>query len=109
LYLAEFKVDENQIRAALDNLEKMVETIPCTILDHHILRDESWREKTRNVFEKAHKVGRRVLTAAEYLGKEDSLLEATRRKLYVGNQPSKEFEKWMHYSRETKVRIKPPI
>jgi predicted metallo-beta-lactamase superfamily hydrolase len=109
LYLVEFKVYENQMRVALDNLEKMVETIPCTILEHHILRDENWREKTKNVFEKAHEAGRRVLTSAEYLGKEDSLLEATRRKLYAGNQPSKEFEKWMHHSRETKMSVKPPI
>jgi len=109
LYLARFKVDEDQINVGLNNLEKVVKAIPCTILEHHILRDENWREKTKNVFETAQKAGCKVLTAAEFLGKENALLEAMRKRLFSENQPSKEFEKWMHGSMITKKQVKPPI
>jgi hypothetical protein len=109
LYLAQFKVNEDQIHVALNNLEKVAETIPCTILEHHILRDENWREKTKNVFEATWKAGCKIVTAAEFLGKENAFLEAMRKRLFAENQPSKQFEKWMHESEITKKHVKPPI
>ena len=108
-YLAGFGVDEEQIQMGLKNLEKIVETVPCTILEHHILRDENWRRKTKNVFDKASKAGCEILTAAEFLGKQNSFLEATRKRLFVENPPSKEFEKWMRESIDMKKHVKPPI
>ena len=107
-YLARFRVDEEQVRAGLKNLEKVVEAVPCTILEHHILRDENWCEKTKNVFDKANKAGYEMLTAAEFLGKENAFLEAIRKRLFVENPPSKEFEKWMRESINTKKHVKPP-
>ncbi|MGQ9625132.1 MAG: MBL fold metallo-hydrolase [Candidatus Bathycorpusculaceae bacterium] len=109
LYLAKFSVAEEQIDAGLRNLEKVVEVVPCTILEHHILRDENWREKAEEVFEKAEMVGHRVLTVASFLGKVNMFLEASRKRLYVDEPPSREFEKWMEQSVEKKKRIKPPI
>ena len=109
LYLARFKVDEEEINVGLSNLEEVVKAVPCTILEHHILRDENWREKTKNVFDTAHKAGCKVVTAAEFLGKENALLEAMRKRLFVENQPSKEFEKWMHESLESKKHFRPLI
>jgi predicted metallo-beta-lactamase superfamily hydrolase len=109
LYLAGFKVDEEEVEAGLKNLEKVVEAVPCTILEHHILRDENWLEKTRNVFDKTDRAGCKVLTAAEFLGRENVFLEAMRRRLFVENQPSKEFEKWMRGSVETKKGVRPPV
>jgi hypothetical protein len=108
-YLANFKVAEEQIQAGLKNLEKIVKVTPCTILEHHVLRDENWREKTRNVFDIAHKAGCKVLTAAEFLGKENAFLEIMRKKLFLENPPTKEFEKWMHINMEAKKHVKPPI
>ncbi len=109
LYLAKFRVDEEQIQAGLKNLEKVVKAVPFVILEHHILRDENWREKTKDVLEKARKAGCKVLTAAELLGKENAFLEATRKRLFVENPPSKEFEKWMSRGIEAKKHVKPPI
>ena len=108
-YLARFRVDEEQVQTGLKNLEKVVETVPCTILEHHILRDENWREKTKNVFDKANKAGYEILTAAEFLGKQNAFLEATRKRLFVENPSSKEFEKWMRESINMKKHVKPPI
>jgi len=109
LYLARFKVDEDQINVGLNNLEKVVKAIPWTILEHHILRDENWREKTKKVFETAQKAGCKVVTAAEFLGKENAFLEAMRKRLFVENQLSKEFEKWMRESETTQKHVKPSI
>ena len=109
LYLAGFRVNEELIRLGLKNLEKIVKVVPCTILEHHMLRDENWREKSANVFEKACKVGNKVLTAAEFLGEKEAFLEALRRKLFVEKPPSAEFKRWMKASVNVKRKVKPPI
>jgi predicted metallo-beta-lactamase superfamily hydrolase len=108
-YLADFKASPNQIQVGLRNLEKVVENVPLTILEHHILRDENWVDKTGNVFGKATNIGHRVLTSAEYLGRANMFLEADRKRLFDQEKPSKEFEKWMQRSIEARRRTKPPV
>lgn len=109
LYLARFKIDEGRIQTGMENLEKVVKVSQIVILEHHILRDESWREKARKIFEKAEEAGCKVLTAAEFLREENAFLEAKRKRLYAENPPSKEFEKWMNSSMANKKCLKPPI
>lgn len=108
LYLSGFKVDEEHVKHGLINLEKIVQVTPCTILEHHILRSEKWRESVVNVFEKAKNAGHKVLTAAEYLGKINALLEARRKTLFIEKPPSKEFENWMTKSELERRKNKPP-
>ena len=69
--------------------------MPLTILEHHILRDKDWREKTKDVFEKARECGHKILTAAEFLGQKNVFLEAVRKRLFIEKPPSTEFQKWM--------------
>ncbi|MBS7621830.1 hypothetical protein KEJ32_06950 [Candidatus Bathyarchaeota archaeon] len=109
LYLSNFRVDEKLVRLGLENLRKIVHVVPCTILEHHILRDEQWREKTKEVLEKAQRVSNKVLTSAEFLGRENLFLEAKRKVLFVDYPPSKEFEKWARQSVEAKKKTKPPV
>ena len=109
LYLAGFKVNEEQIQAGLKGLEQVVEISPMVILEHHVLRDENWHEKTANVLDKAWEIGHKVLTAAEYIGEKNAFLEAMRRRLFAEKPPSKEFEKWMHGNLKTKKMTKPPL
>ena len=108
-YLSGFKVDEKQIQAGLGNLERIVEHVPTTILEHHLLRDEAWKEKSTNIFYKAHTSEHTVVTAAEFLGQSNNFLEAARRRLYAESPPSKEFEKWKKLADERKGHVKPPI
>jgi predicted metallo-beta-lactamase superfamily hydrolase len=108
-YLQGFRVDEEQIQEGLKNLEKIVAVASCTILEHHILRDENWRKKAENVFDKAHRIGHKVLTAAEFLEKQNMLLEAGRKRFFAENPPSKEFAKWMRVGDEKKRLVKPPL
>lgn len=109
LYLTGFRVKEEEIQKGLKNLEKIVETVPLTILEHHVLRDKDWREKTENVFEKTHECGHIIVTAAEFLGEKNVFLEAVRKRLFVEKPPSIEFQKWMRKNRTTKKDVKPPI
>ncbi|MEM3565825.1 MAG: hypothetical protein QXK18_03010 [Candidatus Bathyarchaeia archaeon] len=109
LYLAGFRVDEELAKVGLENLGKIVEFVPCTILEHHILRDMQWREKAEEVFKTAQKSGNTVSTAAEFLGRENVFLEAKRRALFAEYPPSTDFEKWARESLKMRKKIKPPI
>lgn len=108
-YLSGFKVSEAQLQLGLKNLTAVAETVPLTILEHHALRDESWRQKTKQVYAKAAEVGHEVMTAAEFAGQKNSFLESKRKTLYVENPPSKEFEKWIREALKEKNITKPPI
>jgi predicted metallo-beta-lactamase superfamily hydrolase len=108
-YLAEFIVREECIQQGMQNLRKLVSRVPITILEHHILRDEKWRELARPVFDVASKVGHKVLTAAEFAGKEKNLLEFRRRQLFEEEPPGPEFTKWMKLPQQKRKLIRPPM
>ena len=108
-YLGGFKVSEAQLQLGLKNLTAIVETVPLTILEHHALRDESWRQRTEQVYAKSAEVGHKVMTAAEFAGHENNFLESKRKTLYVENPPPKEFEKWMREGLTEKNSTKPPL
>ena len=108
-YLSGFKVPEAQLQLGLKNLTAIAEAVPLTILEHHALRDESWRQKTKQVYAKAAEVGHKVMTAAEFAGEENSFLESKRKRLYAEKPPSKEFERWMREGSKKKSIAKPPI
>lgn len=108
-YLSGYKVSEAELQLGLKNLTKIVEVVPITILEHHTLRDELWRQRTKQAYAKAVEVGHEVMTAAEFAEHENSFLEAKRKTLYVENPPSKEFEKWMKNDFKKKSIVKPPI
>ncbi len=109
LYLADYKVERRSIERGLQNLAKLVEAIPTVIVDHHLLRDEVWKCASKHVFEAARSHGNRLLTAAEYLGKENTLLEAQRRAFYEADPPSSAFMTWARLSRETQRTRMPPL
>jgi hypothetical protein len=107
-YLGGFKADEKQLQRGVENLLSLVETVPLTVLEHHALRDEHWRERTQQVFASATSAGNRVVTAAEFAGEENVFLESRRKQLYVEHPPSKEFEKWMRLDSLKLSHVKPP-
>lgn len=109
LYLVDYKVERRSIETGLQNLAKLAEAIPTVIVDHHLLRDEDWKSVSQDVYEAARARGNRVLTAAEYLGKENSLLESQRRHLYEAEPPSPEFLAWTRLSREKQRTMMPPL
>jgi len=73
-----------ELREANENLVKMLrETgIRRLVVDHHLARDQDFRERIRPVYEAGEELGVAVECAAEYLKVEPNLLEARRRELY---------------------------
>jgi predicted metallo-beta-lactamase superfamily hydrolase len=108
-YLAEFKVAPREIQISLKNLAKIIEEIPCVVLEHHALRDENWRKFMKEIFDRASQKGHRILTAAEFSNCANVFLEARRKLLFLEDPPSMEFEKWMKKGVEVQKRLKPPI
>ena len=102
-------VEPEHIQTGIRNLEKLVQNVPMVILEHHLLRDENWRALSQTIFETAAKAGHKVLSAAEFLGVKNSLLESQRKVLFETDPPGKEFEKWMKMPLEKKKLVKPPV
>lgn len=107
-YLAGFRVEQKQLDGGVKNLERIIEEVPLTIVEHHALRDEFWQSKIKKVFDKAEVTGHRIITAAEYVGRENVFLEAKRKQLFNEQPPSDEFKQWMKTLNSKKID-KPPI
>jgi hypothetical protein len=73
------------------NLMEILEKtkIKKIILEHHLLRDLNYKKKISEVLEKANELDKEIITAAEFLGKENEFLEAKRRELYLTQSVSK--------------------
>lgn len=79
-----YRYSMKSLRASVKNIIKVLrETkVEKFIVDHHLLRDLEWRKRMSDIFETAEKLDKEILTAAEYLGLENDMLEARRRELY---------------------------
>ncbi len=73
-----WKIGLKELKAAEENMLRIIEKTGCeVILDHHLLRDVKYRERIPKVY-----ATERVKTFAEFLGKENQLLEAQRKELW---------------------------
>jgi predicted metallo-beta-lactamase superfamily hydrolase len=107
-YLAGFRVKETSLQNAINNLKTIVKTIPVTILEHHTLRDEFFKQKIAPIKAYADQAGHELLTAAEFTGQENQFLEANRKNLYKTFPPSEKFQQWTK-NLNNKILNKPPI
>ena len=107
-YLAGFRVDPIQLEQGTRNLERIAQSVPLVILEHHALRDEGWQQKINDVYQQASKVGHCINTAAEYAGVENVFLESKRKQLFRDHPPSAEFKLWMKTLNNKKI-AKPPL
>jgi len=108
-YLTQYKVNPKNIEQAMMNFNVVAENVPVTVLDHHILRDENWKQTAQPSIDKAASLGNRVVTAAEYAGTENKLLEAHRKALYKTEPPPQKFIEWTKMPLEERKRAVPPI
>jgi predicted metallo-beta-lactamase superfamily hydrolase len=109
LYLQGFKVSEHLITLGLENIARLAARIPTTVVDHHLLRSSDWKSHLEKAFTSAERSGNRLVTAAEFAGAENTLLESIRQKLYDEDPPSKEFSRWVRLPREERRRTAPPL
>jgi uncharacterized protein len=108
-YLRGFRVNEDIFQTALVNMEKIVGEIPTVVIDHHLLRDESWHTFLEPVRYSAKKAKHELLTAAELLGEEPKPLECRRKALYEEEKPEAEFLKWARLTKDESKETAPPL
>ncbi len=85
-YMLGYRYSAKSLERSVANISKIISetTVRVIILDHHLLRDQNYKARLAKVYECAEDNGVRVLSAAEYSGREPDLLEARRRELYAG-------------------------
>jgi predicted metallo-beta-lactamase superfamily hydrolase len=107
VYLKRFKDSDKE--RALFSLVSLASAIPFLVVDHHLLRDQDWKEWIEPVLNAAERVGNRVFTMAQLGGKELSTYEADREELYRRDPPSDEFMKWTQAPEDYKMKNPPPL
>jgi hypothetical protein len=83
-YMLGYRFSQKSFQNSIENLKTLIERtgVKELVLDHHLTRDLRWREKMSDVFEVAEGSGVKILSAAEFSGVEENLLEARRNELY---------------------------
>ena len=70
-YLFPYMLNRINLRRAIENAVRIIEESRAELIiyDHHLLRDRRWRARVAEVIERAKKLGVKLMTAAEYLGR----------------------------------------
>jgi hypothetical protein len=79
-YLIPFMLNLINLKRAIENMCRIIEEterLKLIIYDHHLPRDRKFKERVKQVYEKAKENNKKVLTAAEYMGKTPAVLKAT--------------------------------
>jgi predicted metallo-beta-lactamase superfamily hydrolase len=90
-YLEGFKVDSSVLVAAQRNLVALAQHVPRLVVDHHLLRSLDYRQYLKPAVQAAELVGNVLTTAAELIGKEPLLLEASRKQLHQAEPVEREW------------------
>lgn len=78
-YMLGYTLNLINFNRTLENALNIVENAECklVIYDHHLPREPKFRERTKTVWEKARKLGVKMVTAAELLRKTPAVLRKT--------------------------------
>ncbi len=81
-----WRMKHESFERSLKHLERFIaETrVKMVVVDHHIVRDIDYREKMKPIYELSTRIGKKIETAAEYIGVEDLFLEAWRKDIRRG-------------------------
>ncbi|AEA46408.1 hypothetical protein [Archaeoglobus veneficus] len=84
-YMLGYRYSAKSLSESIKNLTALIErtNVKTLVLDHHLARDLKWRERLKDLFEKANEAGARVCSAAEFAGIREEMLEALRKELYA--------------------------
>jgi len=77
-YMLGYTLNLINFRRTLENVLRIVEETDKTeiiIYDHHLPREPKYRERTKDVWDKAKKLGKKMVTAAEFIGKKTVVLQ----------------------------------
>ena len=75
-YLIPYMLNMINLRRAIENMRRIVRSVDAELIiyDHHLPREPRYRERVREVYETAEREAKKVMTAAEFLGKEPAVL-----------------------------------
>ena len=75
----------DDVRASNNNIGNVLEKtrVKTIIMDHHGLRDGNWRAERAEIEARAAGLGKKIMTAAEFQGKDVETLEAQRQQLFT--------------------------
>ena len=78
-YMFGYLLNRINLNRAVENAAEIVRKIDAELIiyDHHLPRDRKFRERTEKVWNTAKEVNKKVMTAAEFLGKEPVVLSVS--------------------------------
>ncbi len=87
-YMLGFRYSKKSLALSVKNMCRMIDEcmLKELIVEHHFMRDLNYRERIAEVYEHATGTPARVISAAEYAGREIEMLEAKRKELYHGTE-----------------------
>jgi hypothetical protein len=85
-YMVGYRYSAKSLDASVKNMIKLLKDtkVEKLIVDHHLMRDLKWEDRIKEAIDVAKKLGKEILTAAQFLGLENDQLEARRKELYGG-------------------------
>ncbi|KON27265.1 hypothetical protein AC481_05285 [miscellaneous Crenarchaeota group archaeon SMTZ-80] len=108
-YLEYYYKKKNLQILIIENLKRLISTIPIIVLDHHPLRAKDWKEWLEPLKKYAKNLNHKIVTAAEFSNQKNMALEAKREALYNEFPPNEEFMNWVKLSKEKRKLIPPPL
>ena len=75
-YMLGYMLNRINLRRAIENARRIVEEVDFDLMiyDHHLPREPRFRERTSIIWRTAEDLNKKVLTAAEYLGRKPVVL-----------------------------------
>jgi predicted metallo-beta-lactamase superfamily hydrolase len=110
VYLKGYKVTDEQIQRAIQNLRMAINfTREVVLVEHHLLRDGEGIALLEDLRREATKKGVRLSTFAEFRGVKPNFLEAKRKELYALQPPDEDFMRWTRLPPAERENVLPPF
>ncbi len=83
-YMLGFRYSRKSLAFSIENINRIIKetSVKSILVEHHFMRDLKYKERIPEVYECAAENDVKVITAAEYLGRNIEMLEARRKELY---------------------------
>jgi hypothetical protein len=83
-YMLGYRFSAKSMDSSINNLIELIDKTDAKtiVVDHHLTRDIYYKDRIKEVIQRGEGAGAKVISAAEFLGRKDLLLEARRKELY---------------------------
>ncbi len=82
-YMLHYRLSEKNLNKSIENMKKIIDNIRAEkiVYDHHLVRDLNYKERIKPLTKYARENDKKIITAGDYIGEENKLLEAKREEL----------------------------